>query len=92
MDSLLHVRVDLDHVLVQLRVLAHHDLRIPGGSDKDCLDTRLQRCCEAVRDLQADEESVGDDDGGETAIAVVGWIGEDEVEVGETARFWLAEF
>jgi hypothetical protein len=82
-NGLLHVRVHLDHVLVKLRVLAHHDLRIPSGSDENGLDAALQRRGEAVGDLQADEEGVRDDDGSELALRVVGWIGEDEVEVGE---------
>jgi hypothetical protein len=82
-NGLLDVRVHLDHVLVQLRVLAHHDLGIPRGSHENGLDAALQRCGEAVGDLQADEESVRDDDGRVSAVAVVGWAGEDEVEVGE---------
>lgn len=89
-NSLLHVRVHLDHVLVQLRVLAHHDLGIPSCSDKDSLDTRLQRCCKAVGDLQADEESVGDDDWSKAAVAIVGWVGEDQVEVGKAVRFMVS--
>ena len=86
MDSLLDVRVHLDHILVQLRVLAHHDLRIPRGGHEDGLDAALQRCGEAVGDLQADEESIRDDDGGEGASLVVAWVGEDEVEVGEAVE------
>jgi hypothetical protein len=85
-NGLLHVRVHLDHVLVKLRVLAHHDLRIPSGSDENGFDTALQRRGEAVGDLQADEEGVGDDDGSELALRVVGWVGEDEVEVGEAVE------
>jgi hypothetical protein len=82
-NGLLDVRVHLDHVLVQLRVLAHHDLRIPRGSNENGLDTALQRRGEAVGDLQADEEGIGDDDGSELALRVVGWVCEDEVQVGE---------
>jgi hypothetical protein len=77
------MRIHFNHILIQLRVLAHHDLRIPRGSHEDRLDTALQRRGEAVGDLQADEESVRDDDGGESAVGVVAWVGEDEVEVGE---------
>lgn len=77
------MRVHLDHVLVQLRVLAHHNLGIPCSSHKDGLDTTLQRRGEAVGDLQTDEESIGDDDGSESAVGVVGRVSEDEVEVGE---------
>jgi hypothetical protein len=85
-NGLLHVRVHLDHILVQLRVLAHHNLRIPSSSDENRLNTALQRRGEAVGDLQADEESVRDDDGGELALRVVGWVGEDEVQVCEAVR------
>lgn len=85
-NSLLHVRVNLDHVLVQLRVLAHHDLRIPCGSHENGLDTTLQRCGEAVGDLKTNEEGIGDDDRSESAVGVVGWVGEDEVEVGKAVE------
>ena len=77
------MRIHFNHILIQLRVLAHHDLRIPRGSHENGLDTALQRCSEAVGDLQTDEKSVCDDDGSESAIGVVGRVGEDEVEVGE---------
>ena len=87
MNGLLDMRVHLNHVLVQLRVLAHHDLGIPGSSHENGLDTALQRRGEAVGDLQADEESVRDDDGGESAVGVVAWVGEDEVEVGEAVEW-----
>lgn len=80
------MRVHLNHVLVQLRVLAHHNLRIPRGSHKDSLNATLQGCSEAVGDLQTDEESIGDDDGSESAVSVVGRVGEDEVEVGEAVE------
>jgi hypothetical protein len=33
--------------------------------------------------LQADEESISDDDGREIAVGIVSRVGEDEVEVGE---------
>jgi hypothetical protein len=36
--------------------------------------------------LQTDEESIGHDDGSESAVGVVGWVGEDEVEVGEAVE------
>lgn len=79
-NSLLHLRVDLNHLLVELRVLAHENLGIPSGGDEDGVDAARQRRREAVGDLQADEEGVGNDDGGESAVGVVGWVGEDEVE------------
>jgi hypothetical protein len=82
-NGLLDVRVHLDHVLVQLWVLAHHDLRIPRGSNENGLNTALQRRGEAIGDLQADEEGICDDDGSELALRIVGWVCEDEVEVCE---------
>jgi hypothetical protein len=85
-NSLLNMRIHLNHILVQLRVLAHHNLRIPRGSHENGLDTALQRRGEAIGDLQADEESVRDDDGGESPVGVVAGVGEDEVEVGEAGR------
>jgi hypothetical protein len=80
------MRIHLNHILVQLRVLAHHNLRIPRSSHKDSLNTALQRRGEAVGDLQTDEESVRNDDGGESAVGVVARVGEDEVEVGEAVE------
>jgi hypothetical protein len=85
-DCLLHLRVHPDHVLIQLRVLAHHDFGIPRGCDKDGLDTTLQRRGEAVGHLQANEEGVCHHDGSEFAIAVVCWVGEDKVKVGEAGE------
>ena len=86
MNRLLHLRIDLHHLLVQLRVLAHEDLGIPRGGDEDGVDATGQRHGEAVGDLQADEEGLGDDDGRELAVGVVARVREDEVEVGE-ARY-----
>lgn len=86
MNSLLHMRIHLNHILIQLRVLAHHDLRIPRGRDENRLNATLQRRREAVGDLQADEESVRHDDGRERAGGVVGRVSEDEVEVGEAVE------
>jgi hypothetical protein len=85
-NSLLHLWVHPDHVLVQLRVLAHHDFGIPRGCDEDGLDTTLQWRGEAVGHLQANEEGVCHHDRSELAIAVVRRVGEDEVEVCEAVQ------
>lgn len=86
MNSLLHLRINPDHILIQLRVLAHEHLGIPRGRDENRIDPARQRGGEAVGDLQADEESVRDDHGREFAVGVVGRVREDEVEEGEAGR------
>jgi len=88
-NSLLDMRVHLDHVLVQLWVLAHHNLRIPCGGHEDGLNTTLQRCGEAVGDLETNEEGVGNHNRSEGAVAVVGRVGKDKVEVGEAVKWKL---
>lgn len=83
LNDLLDLGVHPDHLIVQLRVIAPHDLGVPTSSDKDGLDTAGNRCGKDVCDLEADEERKGHDDGGVLAVAVVGGVGEVEVEVGE---------
>lgn len=40
-DCLLYLRVYMDHILIQFRVLAHHNFRVPGCCHKDRLDSAL---------------------------------------------------
>lgn len=83
LNDLLDLGVHPDHLIVQFRVIAPHDLGVPTSSDKDGLDTAGNRCGKDVCDLEADEERKGHDDGGVLAIVVVGGVGEVEVEVGQ---------
>lgn len=57
-------------------------LWVPGHGNKDRVNAARQRNSEAVRDLKTDQEGVRNDDGCKVAITIVGWVGEDEVEVG----------
>jgi len=42
MNRLLHVRVDGYHAVVEVWVLAHKNLGVPGHCDKDGIDTTAQ--------------------------------------------------
>ena len=84
MDGLLHMRVNGHHALVEVAMLAHQHFRIPSSGHEDGIDTAGQGRGEAMGDLQTDHESVRDDHRCEPAVAVVGWVGEEEVEVGQT--------
>lgn len=83
MNSLLHLGIDLNHALIQVRVLPHQHFRIPRSSHKQSVNPTAQRRSEAVRDLQSDQESVGDDYRREIAVGIVAWVREEEVEVRE---------
>ena len=39
MDSLLHMRIDHDHALIEIRMLPHKNLRIPGHGNENGIDT-----------------------------------------------------
>ncbi len=64
-------------------MVVDHDLRVPARGDEDGVDAAGQGRREDVRDLEADEVRKGYDDGRETAVAVVCWLREDEVQVGQ---------
>lgn len=83
MDSLLHLRVDLDHLVIQLRVVTAHDSRVPTCGDEDGLDTTGDRSGEDGADLEPDEEGEGHDDGGEATVLIVCGRGEVEVQISE---------
>lgn len=83
MNSLLYVRVDADHAGVEVRMIAHQHLWIPGASDKDCVNAAAERSRKDVADLQANEEGKSDNNRRVCAILVVGGRSEDEVEIGK---------
>ena len=82
-DDLLHLGVHLDHLLVQLRVIPPHDLRIPARGHEDGVDAARQRRREDVGDLEADEEREGDDEGRVLSVVVVRGVGEEQIQVAE---------
>jgi hypothetical protein len=79
----LHLGIHPDHLGVQLRVVAPHNLGIPARCDKDSLDAARQGRREDVGDLEADEEGKGNNDGRVRSVAIVGRVGKEEVEIGE---------
>src|SRR5262245_58555765 len=81
MNGLLHMRIHLYHAVVQVRVVPHQNLRIPGRSHKDGVDAAAQGRGEDVADLQADKEGKGDDNGRVCPRAVIRRVGEDHVDV-----------
>ena len=83
MDGLLHMGVNLHHLVIQVRMVANHDLRIPCSSNKNAIDATTNRGSEDVADLQANQEGVGYDDGRVAAVGVVGGRREDHVQVGQ---------
>lgn len=80
-NGLLNPWVDPNHFLIQLWVVPYHDLRIPAGSNKNGIDTTSQRGREDVRNLEADQERIGHDNGCESPVAVVWRVSLQEVEV-----------
>ena len=83
MDLLCYLGVYGDHASVEVGVIAHEDLWIPGSGDEEGGDAAFERGQEDVGNLEADYEAEGQDDGGVAATFVVHWLGVDEVQVGE---------
>lgn len=83
MDCLLNLRVKLHQLVVDIRVVIDHDLRIPSHSDEDSLNTTTNGSHEDLADLQTNQESESHDDGGEVTIPVVGGVGELQIEIGQ---------
>jgi len=71
----------MNHLLVQIRVLVHHDLGVPRGRHEDGVDAAAQRRREDIAYLQADEEREGHDDGRVGPVGVVRRAREDQVQV-----------
>lgn len=82
-DDLLDVRVQADHLLVELGVVLDEDLRVPAGSDEDGLNTARDGGREDVGNLEADEEGKGENHGGKTTALVVLGLGNLEVDICE---------
>lgn len=82
-NSLLNVRVDCDHALVQIREILHQHLCIKGHGDEKGGHTTLDRDEEDVGNLETDEEGKCHDDSGKGVARVVLRLGEGDVEVGE---------
>lgn len=81
MYRILNMRVYLHHLGVKLRMLAHHYRWIKSSGYEDGVDATRQRRCEDVADLESNEKGKCDDYRGKITVVVVGWFGEDQVEV-----------
>lgn len=79
----LHLGIYPDHLAVDLRVVAPHDLRVPARSDKDGIDAAGDWGSKDVGNLEADEEGESDDDGRVLAIVIVRRVGEEEVQIAQ---------
>lgn len=74
--------IHVNHPLVEISMLLHQDLWIPGCSHEKCVDTGVDWYNEAAGDLESDKEAVDDNHGGKSTALVVGWVGNVEVDVG----------
>lgn len=83
MNHLLHFRIHVHHASIEIRVIAHQDIRVPCGSDKEGVYPAADWCHEDLADLKSDEEGESQYDGGESASLVVARLGEFEIEVGQ---------
>lgn len=82
MYGLLHVRVHLNHLVVQVVVVAHQDLWVPGHGHEDGVDAGAERCSEEVAYLQADKKRKGNNDHCEVPTRVVRRVGESKPQEG----------
>ena len=82
-DCLLHMRINLNHVSVQIRMITNHDLGVPSSGNEDSVDTATKRSGEDVADLQTDDEGEGYHDGRIPPRLVICRLSEDQVQVGQ---------
>lgn len=80
MYVLLHLRINIYNPSVEIRMIFHHDIRIPGHSDKNGVDAAAERCHEYLADLQPDQEAECHYDWRECAALVVRRVRKLEVE------------
>lgn len=83
MDGLLDVGVNADHLVVELRVVAHQHLGVPSRCDEDSVNAARDGGREDVGNLQANEEGKCNNDGRVAASLIIRRVGEDQVEVSE---------
>ena len=83
MYRLLHLRINLHHPLIQIRMIPHQNLGIPRARHEDRVHPAANRRHEDLAHLQPDQEGKRHDDGRELAAFVVLGFGEFEVEEGE---------
>lgn len=83
MDHLLHLRIDLDHLVVQLGVVLPHNLGSPTGGNEGGVDPTRQRSGEDICDLEPDEEGEGDDEYRVLSLVVISGLREVQIQVGE---------
>lgn len=80
-NGFLDLGIDADHLLVQLGVVADHNLRIPACGDEDGIDSTGNRGREDQRNLETNQERESNNHRSEAAVAVVLGLGDEEVDV-----------
>lgn len=83
MNSLLHGGIELDNLVVQVRMVPDHDLRIPPQRDKDRVHPAPDRRQEDLADLQPDQKRERHGDSGEVAGRVIRRTRELQVQIRE---------
>ena len=83
MDHLLHLRVNPDHPVIEIRMIPHQHVRVPCSSNKYCVDAASDWRHEYLADLQSDQERESHNDGRKSTSVVVSWFGELQVEIGQ---------
>lgn len=81
LQRLLGIRVHLDHLLPQLGVLIHHDLRIPCHGHEYGIDATADRGGKDICNLKTNHESESNNNRREGPALVVGRIRKDQVQV-----------
>jgi hypothetical protein len=51
MNHLLHFRINVDHASVEVRVIAHQNIRVPRSGDKEGVYPAADWCHEDLADL-----------------------------------------
>lgn len=83
MDCLLDSRVNLHQLVINIRVVINHDLRIPSHRHEDGLNATTNGSHEDLADLKTNQESESHNDRGEVTIPVVRGVGELQIEIGQ---------
>lgn len=73
---LLDVGIHLYHLVVQVRMLSDHDLRIPSRCYEDRIDTTAQGRRKDITDLKSNQKRKSDHDRCIATIVIVGGLGE----------------
>ena len=81
MNHFLHLGIDTHHAIIEVRMIAHQNVRVPCSRHEQGIDTATDRRHEYLTDLQSDEEGESHDYRGESAALVVTGFCELEIQV-----------